>query len=105
MNPHCRIGRVRPKDGGDVRLLPSANIQCLPNLVTRHDIPAERVLLGAVTKGISPVVVCGKAPDGTLYLANSAGSNEEMFSLLLRATHMAVNYVDGDAPVSREPVA
>jgi hypothetical protein len=26
MNPHCRIGRVRPKAGGDVRLLPSANI-------------------------------------------------------------------------------
>jgi hypothetical protein len=104
MNPHCRIGRVRPKDGGDVRLLPSANITALP-VVTTHDLPPERVLLGAITNGVSPVVVCGKAPDGTLYLANSAGSNEEMFALLLRATHMAVNYVDGDAPVSKAPVS
>jgi hypothetical protein len=102
MNPHCRIGRVRPKAGGDVRLLPSANISCLPGLATRLEIPAERVLLGAISNGVAPVVVVGKAPDGQIYVATSATATDTI-ALLVRGQAAAISHAnseDEDRPAS-----
>jgi hypothetical protein len=92
MNPHCRIGRIRPKAGGDVRLLPSANIEFFPGTLTRLEIPPERVLLGAITAGISPVAVVGRLPDGELYVATSAAGNNETIALFARAQRIAMEH-------------
>lgn len=96
---HCRISRIRPHGGGDIRLLPSANLAVLPGLSTRLEIPAERTLLGAIVQGVAPVAVVGRLPDGSMFVATSCGSMIETAGLFAIGLTTTTDFIGKEPPI------
>lgn len=52
------------------------------DVLTTLDIPAEKVLTGALQLGLAQAVVIGFDEEGNLYFASSQGSNAETLYLM-----------------------
>lgn len=83
---HCPpdVRRDRPRCG--VVALMADNVVVLP-VITTLDVPAERVLNGALGKGLKGCVVVGWDEDGGLFFASSYADSAEVIYLLERAKH------------------
>ena len=57
------------------------------NGVTRHDIPAERVLSRAAEADLEPCIVLGMTPDGNLYFSASMADGGDAMWLMELAKH------------------
>jgi hypothetical protein len=57
------------------------NIEYL-NVVTRIDMPAERVLKGALEAGVTDAVICGWDAEGAFYFASNKADGAEVLWLL-----------------------
>jgi hypothetical protein len=58
-----------------------SNVVILP-VVTRLDIPAERILNGALEKGLDSCIVIGRTKDGDIYFSASMADGGEALWLL-----------------------
>jgi hypothetical protein len=58
--------------------------------LTKHDIPAEKVLQASIDAKVDPVVIVGYAENGELYVAGSSGDAITTLGLLVAAQHYVV---------------
>lgn len=66
------------------------------NVVTRLDIPAERVLRAALEAGLDKVVVCGYDAEGNEYFASSIADGADTKWLLDRHALKLLQLGDGE---------
>ena len=67
------------------------------DIVTRHDIPAERVLNAALEHGLEGVVLAAYDKDGNEYFASSYADGGDTLWLLERCKKSLLEKGDGDA--------
>ena len=58
-----------------------SNVVILP-VITRLDIPAERILNGAIEEDLESAVVVGRTRDGDIYFASSLADGPETLWLI-----------------------
>ena len=75
------------------------------DMVTRLDIPVERVLNGAMKADLNNVFVVGWDQDGDLYTASSIADGAELLWMLELAKKRLLAIGDGDVPISHLPGA
>ena len=80
---------------------PLDNVVILP-VVTRLDVPAERVLNAALDADLDGVVVIGKQKDGGYYFSSSLADGGDVLWLLEWAK-LALMRAGGAWPEGREP--
>jgi len=66
------------------------------DLVTRLDLPPERVLNGALGENLKRVVVVGEYDDGTEYFASSVADGPDVLWALERAKLKLLRLADQD---------
>lgn len=81
----CRIGKIKLK---------KSNVHIL-DVVTKHNIPAQRVLLSALEHGLESVVLTGYDNEGKEYFASSIADGGEALWLLKRCEKSLLEVVDG----------
>lgn len=62
------------------------------DLITRLDIPTERVLRGATNIDLEKVVVMGYEADGTIYFASSMADGGDVLWLLEKCKKLLLEY-------------
>ena len=68
------------------------------NGLTRHDIPPDDVLMGAILDPpLDTVIVIGKDQDGSLFLASSTAHMGEVALLLMRAETYLIKRIEEDS--------
>lgn len=72
-----------------------ADILILP-VVTTLDVPAERILNGALERGLTKCVVLGYEEDGTEYFASSMADGGDVVWLMERCKHRLMKITDKD---------
>ncbi|MBX3703980.1 MAG: hypothetical protein KF822_09420 [Steroidobacteraceae bacterium] len=65
------------------------------NGITRHDVPAERILQGALDHGMEGVVLMGYDNDGELYLASSYADGGTVLWLMEQLRHRLMGFDKG----------
>lgn len=83
---------------------PADNVVVL-DMVTRIDIPAERVLNGALKANLESAFVLGYERDGELYTASSVAAGPELLWMLKLAEKRLLAIGDGDVPIQHLPGA
>lgn len=63
-------------------------------VITRLNLPPDRVLRGALEAGLTGVVVCGYDAEGNEYFASSYADGGEVLWLLKRCEHQLMRTVD-----------
>lgn len=66
------------------------------DVVTRLDIPAERVLKAALEHGLESVVICGHDKDGNEYFASSLADGADALWILERCKKKLLEIGDGE---------
>lgn len=80
-NSYPKLSAVRLKDGRVVHAPERGNV-VLANVMTRHDIPVERMLFFALEAGLSGAVISGYDVDGEYFFASSYADARESLWLL-----------------------
>lgn len=62
--------------------------------ITRHDIPADRVINAALEHGLEGVVIIGFDKDGAEYFASSYADGSDALWLIERGRHKLMRIVD-----------
>lgn len=88
-----RIGAAEPVPDQPAAVADDGNVRILHG-VTRHDIPVERVLRGALAANLSRCIVIGQDADGSLWFASTRADGGDVLWELERAK-MALLRVGG----------
>jgi len=82
-----KLHSITLKDRGNVHVL---------EVMTRHDLPTERVLLEAVNARLKNVVVIGEYEDGTTYHAATQANMAEIFMAMDMMKHHLLRLVEDE---------
>jgi len=63
-------------------------------VITKLDVPPEKLLRRALEEGMDEVVICGIAADGSEYFASSKASGADALWHLQRAIHALMHQAD-----------
>lgn len=82
-----KLHSIKRKDQGNVHTL---------ELMTRHDLPVERVLMAAINARLKNVVIVGEFEDGTTYHAATQANMGEVFMALDMMKHHLLRIVEDE---------